>query len=325
MKVIPIPQSKRFNTISYQQNPVHTLLKQEYDTVSFGAAFVDPPSINISGDYNKNGNRHLTELIASGSVNVDSLEVDETLKTGTFLKANSLQALVADIGSHARVENSLSAETLTTGSWLEARELNTQNANIGDYAHITGKVTAEKLTTSTFFEAGELDAQTVMIGESAKITGKAKATLLVAGNYLQAEELDVIMARIKKYAHITGKAKAESLFVDGDLNIGSTDIRTIVSRGDVRFKDIIRLDKLTIADNFPNPTKNLTRTLLFDSANIIPEKIKIVLGNIQELVIHTVDKSILNKLEFFHQNAVAEGGIGEKLLPEAIERLVKFI
>lgn len=297
MKITKIQTTPRiFNQTRLQQNQVHFASKSPYDTVSFGMTGEPTFSITTLGNYEGKGYEHFRNFEVKGHAKAGDLAVDETLKTG---------------------------------SWIEAGTINTQAVDIGDYAHVTGKVTAERLETGTFFEAGELDARTVRIGQSAKITGKAKAGVLSTGNYLQAGELDVLFAEIKKHAQITGKAKAGALWIDGDLNIGNTDIKSIHSCGDIRFQDITRLDKLTIAKNLTNPTKNVSRTLLFDSAHIAPEKIKIVLGvflgDLQELVIHTVDKSILNKLEFFHENLGAKDRIGERLLPEAIAKLVKFI
>lgn len=326
MKVIPTAAGRRINTYQYQQNPVLIRPKQQFDSVSFGISNEVLPSINTIGNYEGMEHEHFKDFGIKGHAQVNDLEVDETLKTGSWIEAESINTNVMHIGDYANATGKVTANYLETGSFFDAGELDAKTANIGTSAKITGKAKAESLRIGHCLNAEELDAQTAIIGQSATIRGKAKAASIDVGSDLEAGELDVTRASVRKDAKITGTAKAESLFVNGDLTIGNTDVEEILSRGDVTtFKDIARLDKLTFSEHLTNPAKDVKRTLVFESANIAPEKIKIVLGNIQKLVIRTVDKSILQKLEFFHQDFSKIGCVGEKLLPETIARLVKFI
>lgn len=326
MKVIPTAAGRRINTYQYQQNPVQIRQKQTFDSVSFGMASKALPSINTIGNYDGKGHKHFKDFGVKGHAKVNDLEVDGTLKTGSWIEANSINAQTVSVGDYVHATGKVTANYLETGSFFDAGELDAKTANIGTSAKITGKAKAESLRIGHCLNAEELDAQTAIIGQSATITGKAKAASIDVGSDLQAEELDVTMASVRKDLQITGTAKAKSLFVNGDLNIGNTDVEEILSRGDVTtFKDITRLDTLTFSEHLTNPAKDVKRTLIFESANIIPDKIKIIVGNIQKLVIRTVDKSILQKLEFFHQDFSKIGCVGEKLLPETIAKLVKFI
>lgn len=336
-------------------------LKGAYDVdgdVHLKSIKVDTASVTNSKEYgniNVDGKLKVDDYIdIHGSLNVRELEA-KTAKIGhnakiagkakadeisTFfsLEAGELEAKNVQSSSKVLIAGKAKiADSISVSDALEADELEAKTANIRKYAKIAGKAKVDNLVINDaskqylfneyFLEAGELEAKTANIRNYAKIAGKAKADEISTGKYLEADELEVKTATVGDYTHITGDANVGELTTRGDLKIGGvSNIQKAVSIGDVELGPIKKLDELFILEN-PEPVENVKRTLTFNSSEI-ESKIKVVLGDISELVVHTVDENVLNKMEFFHAAENEKGSIsevGKKVSNELLKQVVKVI
>jgi len=201
----------------------------------------------------------------------------------------------------------------------------TGNAELGD------AVADEDFVIGKTLNAKYISARTACLKGNATIEDKANVDDLVAMSKFNTRYLTTQKAYFIHGATITGNVKGETLTVaNGDLTIsGSSDFKRISSAGDnVELGDILKLDSIVLSNpkpnNIPQPEEIPTRVLKFNSSNIIPEQIQIVLDKFQKLEIHA-PKDIWHKLVVCKFDDKAEGYIGEKLLPKALERLVKFV
>lgn len=261
MKVIPIPQTRKFNTYSYQQNPLRMPVKQQYDSVSFG----NSERFVVEGDYVNPEKLHRKSIDITGSATLGKVIADEDLTVGKDLNAKYVTAKLA------RIKGTSTIDVIT---------------NVDDLVAI-GHLTTKQLISQT--------------------------------------------ARALAGATISGDAQADTLSVTkGDLTIaGKTNLKKLISNGgNIELGSISALESIVLSNPNPNyapkPDEFPTRVLKFNSANVIPEKIKIALDKCQKLVVHAPE-SVLSKLEFCKFSDTAKGYIGDVLPPKAIERLITLV
>lgn len=224
-----------------------------------------------------------------------------------------------------------SERLVVEGDYVNTEKLHKESIDIKGSATL-GKVIADTdFTVGKTLNARYLEAKTACLKGDASIEVITNVDDLVAIGHLTTKQLISKTARSLAGATINGDAQADTLTVSkGDLTIGGkTNLKKLfLNGGNAELGSISALESIVLSNPSPNsvpkPEEFPTRMLKFNSANVIPERIKIVLDKFQRLVVHAPE-AVLSKLEFCKFNDTAKGYIGEILPPKAMEKLVTLV
>jgi cytoskeletal protein CcmA (bactofilin family) len=336
-----------------QNQGVTNLRPMSKDTISFGMAFGDLPSVNIKeGDYYSSlENEHYKEFNVGGNVNVKNLTVDGTLTTGGNLNAFSANAKNINVRKDAHVNNITAEETLTIDNFLTTDSAKAKTINVGCSASVKKNITAEEtLTTGGNLNADSAKAKTINVGKDAHVKNITAEETLTIDNFLATDSAEAKTINVGWSAYVKNITAEETLttgWLDADsakaktINVGKdakvrriVDAEKMMVKGHAEFGDINKLDELFLLNYLDSDERNLSRKLTFKSLDKFPEKIKVALGDkISEFVIATPDggNSILKKFEFFEAivNTDEKGKevvtMGKRIADDVIKRAVQVV
>lgn len=148
MKVVPIPQTRRFNTYSYQQNPLRMPAKQQYDSVSFGNT---RPFI-VDGDLTHLEDLHKRIIDIKGNAVLGDAFADETLTIGGTLNANYISADEARLKGCATIKDKIDVRDLVAIGEFKTKHLGSNEAEKAQFIHgatITNSARVKTLTVAS--------------------------------------------------------------------------------------------------------------------------------------------------------------------------------
>lgn len=168
-----------------------------------------------------------------------------------------------------------------------------KNANVGGAVFDKKAKILETIETSTDLSAhDEFYAKKANIGENVILKGKAKIDELKAGKDLFAYDLEARRA----------SAQGSRIYFDKTPKLGQL---------------------ILLGNNTKIQPYNGAKFLNFNS--LVPE-MKILLGNIPEIVINFYNEDIeavMDKLHFYHFDEKAKGNIGKKVSQDFIDKVIK--
>lgn len=217
------------------------------------------------------------------------------------------------------------------GDFVYPNDLRRTSIHIKGNARLGDAFADEDFVTEKLLIADNISAKTACLKGAATITDLTQVKDLVCVEHLTTGNLISEKAHFLKGATIDNNVKVETLTVaNGGLRIqGNANIKRILSSGgNLELGDILELGNIVLSNPNPNaipkPEKAPTRVLKFNSANVVPAKIRVVLDKFQTLVIHAPE-AVLSRLEFCRFDDKIEGYVGEALPVKAMEKLVTFV